>query len=118
MSWYHGSPLQLTYLLPGSTITQNEALARIFSHKPPLVSIADDGTIRHNGTQPGFLYIIDEPVSPEDVYPHPRSSMPPEWEWLTRRALRVRLLGPVEITPDELLSEDELAEIYRRMKGA
>ena len=38
LPWYHGSPLQLKRLRAGSTITQDRDLARVFSHKPSLVS--------------------------------------------------------------------------------
>lgn len=37
-AWYHGSPIVLASLVPGSTITQDKDLARVFSHKPSLVS--------------------------------------------------------------------------------
>ena len=32
--WYHGSPMLLSELRAGSTITQWRALAEAFSHKP------------------------------------------------------------------------------------
>ena len=51
--WYHGSPLELRVLREGSTITQDRHLATVFSHKPTVVSMEDDGRLRHNGTQPG-----------------------------------------------------------------
>lgn len=113
--WYHGSPFALTMLRVGSTITQRCDLARIFSHKPSIVSIADDGRVKHNGTQPGYLYLIDEAVAPEDVEAHPRTTMGPGDEWLTHRELRVRLLGVVEPRPAELLTEAELEELHRRI---
>ncbi len=121
--WYHGSPYRLDVLLTGSTITQDEDLARVFSHKPPIVSIEDDPArlaqgelrLRHNGALPGLLYLIDEPIGPEDVYPHPRTTMSPGLEWLTRRPLRLKLLGPVEIRPGELLSEVDIQALMRRV---
>ncbi len=113
--WYHGSPFELTTLHVGSTITQRRDLARIFSHKPMIVCIEDDGRIRHNGTQPGYLYVIDEAVAPEDVEAHPRTTMGPGDEWLTHRELRVRLLGVVEPQPEELLTEAELEDLRRRI---
>jgi hypothetical protein len=116
-TWYHGSPYKLTSIRAGSTITQDRDLARVFSHKPPIVSMGDDGTLRHTGTLPGYLYRIDEPVAPEDVTPHPRSSMPPGAEWLTRRALRLALLDPTEVREEERLSEEEVDELRRRMEG-
>ena len=113
-TWYHGSPLELTTIRAGSTITQGRDLARVFSHKPPVVAMGDDGSLRHTGTMPGYLYRVAEPVGAEDVYPHPNSSMPPGAEWLTRRALRVALIGPTSVRNEERLSEQELAELRRR----
>ena len=113
-SWYHGSPLELTVLRVGSTITQKRDLARVFSHKPPIVSIEDDGSLKHNGTQPGYLYVIDEVVQPGDVTPHPRTTMGPGDEWLTERELRVRLIGPTELRPEEMFTEAEMA-VLRKM---
>jgi hypothetical protein len=114
-TWYHGSPLQLTTLRRGSTITKDRHLAEVFSHKPPVVSIGDDGTIKHNGTQQGYLYRVAEAVAPDDVYPHPHSSMAPGLEWLTRRELRVALIGPTQIVDDERLTEEELASLRQRL---
>ena len=114
-TWYHGSPLQLTTLRAGSTITRVRDVARVFSHKPPIVSIDDDGTIQHTGTTPGYLYRIDEPLGPDDVYPHPHTTMQPGLEWLTRRELRLTLIGPTEVRKEELLSEKQIAELQRWM---
>ena len=113
--WYHGSPFELTTLRVGSTITQRRDLARIFSHKPMIVSIDDEGHIKHNGALPSYLYIIDEAVAPEDVEAHPRTVMGPGDEWLTHRELRVRLLGMVEPRPEELLTEAELEDLRRHI---
>jgi hypothetical protein len=91
--WYHGSPLELTVLRAGSTITPERRLAEVFSHKPTLVSMEDDGSLEHNGSLPGFLYQVAEEVKEEDVEQHPRSSMSPGQEWLTRRDLMLKLIG-------------------------
>jgi hypothetical protein len=98
-TWYHGSPLELETLRAGSTITQQRELARVFAHKPAVVAL--DGqpgvyNLQHNGVEPGLLYAV-EGVRPEDVSPHPRSSMPAGLENLTHRDLPLRLLGPVAI---------------------
>ena len=59
-TWFHGSPLNLEKLCKGSSITQIEKLARVFSTKPTIVSVSDDGSIRHNGKEKGYIYkIID-----------------------------------------------------------
>jgi hypothetical protein len=113
--WYHGSPAALTTLRVGSTITQRRDLARIFSHKPAIVSLEDDGSIKHNGTLPGYLYIIDEAIAPEDVEAHPRTTMGPGDEWLTHRELRLRLLGTVEPRPEELFTAEELEDLHQRI---
>ncbi len=120
-TWYHGSPLELSELLAGSTITPDRDLARVFSHKPLLVSLEDqDGrilSIRHDGSLPGYLYGIDEEVGPEDVLPHPNSSMPAGLEWLTQRPLRLRLLEPTSPRPEETFSEQEKKDLYERIRN-
>ena len=58
----------------------------------------DDGSIWQNGTLPGYLYVIDEPVVPgRDVAPHPRSTMDANVEFLTKRPLRVRCIAEVPL---------------------
>jgi hypothetical protein len=117
--WYHGSPLRLEVLAAGSTITQAVELARVFSHKPQIVSLDEDTQpmrLRHNGIQPGFLYGVAEEINIADVVPHPRSSMAAGLEWLTCRPIHLRFLGPVEITPEEVLGDDELRRLLDQMK--
>ena len=121
LTWYHGSPYRIEILLSGSTITRDIELARVFSHKPQVVSLEDEPQvqsgiprIRHNGQQKGLLYRIDEPVHPEDVIPHPHTSMAPGLEWLTKRPLKLYLIGPVTIEPGELLNEDDIRKLMKR----
>lgn len=100
-AWFHGSNLRLTTLRTGSTVTQWRELAEAFSHKPTSLCYEDDGSISHNGVEPGFLYVIDEPVELDDaVYQHPRTSMEPGMEFLTRRELRLKLLCELPAEPD------------------
>lgn len=106
----------MTVLRTGSTITQDRHLAEVFSHKPEIVSIQDDGTIRHNGTRPGFLYRVDEPLGAGDVYPHPRTSMAPGKEWLTARPLRLALIGVVEQIEGELLTTKEIEALRNQVR--
>jgi hypothetical protein len=113
--WYHGSPLVLSTLRRGSTITQSLELARVFSHKPTLVSVSDDGQIKHNGTTQGYLYAITEEIQPSDVMPHPRTTMAPGAEWLTTRELRVQLLRSTEVLPQERMTRAELADLRERL---
>jgi hypothetical protein len=114
--WFHGSPLALTELLAGSTIAQDRALARVFSHKPALVSVDERGIRRHNGRRPGFLYRIAEPVGPADLTPVPGSTMGPGQEWLIARPLRVTLIERTTPIPEEQLSPREEEELRRRLQ--
>ena len=117
--WFHGSPLRLKVLKAGSTITPLYDLARVFSHKPGLVSLDDEGgglRLEHNGVQSGWLYIVLD-VAEADVIPHPSSSMPAGLEWLTCRDLNLELIGAVEIRPDEFLSEDAARQLRERAGG-
>jgi hypothetical protein len=113
--WYHGSPCELTVLRKGSTITQDRRLAEVFSHRPTWVSVLDDGSIKHDGTMPGFLYCVSEDIQPEDVVPHPRSTMERGKEWLTNGELRVSLIGPTQMATDERLTEEDIRELRRRL---
>ncbi|MGM0401861.1 MAG: hypothetical protein ACQEQT_11270 [Chloroflexota bacterium] len=112
--WYHGSPLKIDILREGSSITQNRALARIFSHKPTVVSVDEEEGIKHDGQKPGFLYRIGEKVSPADICPHPRSTMDPGTEWLTTRPLRLDLVCPTQVIEKEQLTERETAKLMRK----
>ena len=119
--WYHGSQQPLTTLRAGSSITQNSDVARVFSHRPSLVSMSDDGsieTIKHDGTTPGYLYVVSEEVRPEDVYPHPHPVNADRWEWLTTRELSVKLIGPTEVREEERLADEEIAALRRQQQAA
>jgi hypothetical protein len=111
--WYHGSPLRLDVLRVGSTVTQWRDLARVFSHKPPVVCIEDAGTLRHNGTLRGYLYEVAETVVDRDVQPHPRTTMGPGDEWLTQRELRLRLIEQTEVQARELLTDGDILALRR-----
>lgn len=92
--WYHGSNKLFTELRTNSTITQWRELAEAFSHQPTGLGYDDDGVITHNGTEKGYLYVIDEDVTVgEDVYQHPRTTMDKNAEFLTKRPLKVRLIA-------------------------
>lgn len=107
-TWYHGSPLRLSELLEGSTITQDRELARIFSHKPSVVASDGAGGRYHNGRLNGYLYVIDEKVGANDVYPHPETTMRPGEEWLITRPLKVKRISETEpILLEQLSIEDE-----------
>lgn len=92
--WYHGSPYVLDVLATGSTVTRSRVVAEAFSHKPTCVGLdesADAIRVCHNGTQPGYLYVVDEPVGKDDVRAHPHSAYQAGGlEWLATRPLRLR----------------------------
>lgn len=93
-TWYHGSNKLFTELRTNSTITQWRELAEAFSHQPTGLGYDDDGVITHNGTEKGYLYVIDEDITVgEDVYQHPRTTMDKNAEFLTKRSLKVRLIA-------------------------
>jgi hypothetical protein len=117
-TWYHGSPLPLTTLRAGSTVTRWRDLARIFSHKPATVSISDQRTIVHNGTVPGYLYEISEPVGPNDVRQHPRTTMASGDEWLTTRDLALRLIGTTRVRHEEHLTAEAVARLREKHPDA
>jgi hypothetical protein len=97
-------------------VCSNLIFARVqFSHKPTLVSVSDDGQIRHNGAVPGYLYAVADDVQPKDVVPHPRTTMAPGDEWLTTRELHLRLLCPTEPAPEERLTDEEKTVLRRRL---
>lgn len=106
--WYHGSPHRLDILRAGSTITQDRELARIFSHKPPIVTVLDDGSLRHTGTRPGFLHRVELESDASALLPHPGSSMEPGAEWLTLRNLPLRLLEETVVREEEWLTDSML----------
>lgn len=96
--WYHGSNRIFSELRAGSTVTQWRALAEAFSHKPSGLGYDDDGVITHNGTEKGYLYVIDEPVViGVDIYQHPRTTMDENAEFLTKRPLKLKMICELEI---------------------
>lgn len=64
-AWYPGSPLELTVLSQGSTITKKVALARIFSHKLAVVSVMNDGRSDTIASCQAMLY----PIHPQPLKP-------------------------------------------------
>ncbi|MBS6564248.1 MAG: hypothetical protein DBY09_06095 [Selenomonadales bacterium] len=95
--WYHGSDEIFSKLKVGSTITQWKELAEAFSHKPTQLSYDDNGIIKHNGVRNGYLYVINEPIEiGADIYQHPNTSMDEGVEFLTKRALKVKMIEKIE----------------------
>jgi hypothetical protein len=118
--WYHGSPLRLEVLRAGSSITQLINLVRAFSHKPALMSVNNETSIKHNGTQPGFLYVVDEVLTPDDVFPLDHPANASQWEWITRHDVRLRLLEETRVRAEDVLSETEIETLLKKQaeKGA
>jgi hypothetical protein len=118
--WYHGSQQPLTVLRTGSAITRNGDLARAFAHQPSLLSLSADGSVKHDGTTPGYLYLVAEEVKPEDVFPHPHPAKAARWEWLTHRGMRVLLVKQTQVRDRDRLSAEEIAALRRKQqeKGA
>ena len=97
--WYHGSPLKLEVLKSGGSVTRNRDIACAFSHRPTCVEMCDDGVIRHNGTENGYLYVVDEPVVPDaDIQPHSACLDDDPWEWVTTRELKLRLVESLPVS--------------------
>jgi len=113
--WYHGSPLVLNELAVGSTITTWKELAIAFSHKPATLEYNEvGGSIKHNGSASGFLYIIDEPITEgTDIYRHPNTSMDDGVEWLTKRPLKLKLIGTVCAGQDMLCRKATTVDIEK-----
>jgi hypothetical protein len=97
--WFHGSPLRLEAVAPGSTVTPVRELACVFAHKPSYVSIEvreRDGerevAIDHDGARPGYLYRVVVSDPPTDLKQHPTSGFAPGEEMLTTRPLPLELI--------------------------
>jgi len=89
-------------------------LARIFSHKPTLVS-ASETEIKHDGKISGLLYRVAEKIKPGDVTPHPHSSMEEGKEWLTTRELKVELICLTRVVEKERLTLEDVEKLKKRI---
>jgi len=85
----------------------------VFSGKPSMVSVSDDGKIRHNGKSKGRVYRIADKVTTHDIYEHPESSMKKGWEWVTKKEFKLEFLYEYDVLqyPDDILSESETRKI-------
>ena len=113
--WYHGSPdAQLKELCADSAITQNESVARVFSHKPSLVS-GSGSHVRHDGkVDPAYLYRIAEELGPADVYRADFAGNQEHFEWHIKRPVKLEFVRQTQIDPAELLSAEDI-EALREM---
>lgn len=98
--WYHGSNQKFKVPKTGNSVTQWRELAEAFSHRPGELEFDDDGNIRQNGTEYGYLYVVDEPVRVgADLYRHPKTTMGVNIEFLTGRDLKVRIVKELPVSP-------------------
>lgn len=104
--WYHGSPLKLSTLSPGSSVTQVKALAMAFSHKPARLAVEiteDDGSgekrvrIDHDGRKPGYLYRVFVVDPEDDLVANPDYRGSPGEEKLTKMELALELIAEVPL---------------------
>jgi hypothetical protein len=78
--------------------------------------VSEDGSVKHDGTTPGYLYLIAEEISPEDVSLHPHPANAARWEWLTQRELRVLLVKETQVRERDRLSAEEIAALRRKQR--
>ena len=119
--WYHGSQQRLTTLRAGSSVTQNSDVAKAFSHRPSLMSMTqpeegEQWSVRHDGTTPGYLYVVAEEIGAGDARPHPHPVNLSRWEWLTNRDVKLQFIEETHVTDGEKLTDDQIAELRRRQE--
>lgn len=96
-------------------------MARVFSHKPSLVSFEgepgefDDERLRHNGQTAGYLFEVLG-VEEADVVPHPTTTMAPGIEWLTQRELELKLVDETTPRLEELLTTADVETLLERAR--
>lgn len=88
-------------------------MAQAFACKPSLVSVSDDGKIKHNGKSIGKVYRITDRVTTDDIFIHPRSSWNKGWECITKKEFNLEFLYEFSPSPDNILSEDEIRELKK-----
>jgi len=109
--WYHGSPEKLSVLRKGSWVTQSKELAKAFSHKPSLISFGDDSqTVKHNGQQSGFLFIVSETVGPDDVS-YLRDTAQTHWQ--IQHDFQVRLVAILPVDDPPQLGEEAITAMRK-----
>jgi len=83
---------------------------------PSIVSVSDDGKVKHNGRLKGRVYRVADRVTNNDIYEHPKSTMGTGWEYITKKEFRLEFLYEYDIShhPDDILSEKEIKKIEER----
>ena len=100
-------------LRKGSWVTQFKELAKAFSHRPSLISFGDDSqTVKHNGQQPGFLYIVSEEVGPDDVS-YLRDTAQTHWQ--TQYDLQVSLVAELPVDDPPQLSQEAITAMRQEI---
>lgn len=75
----------------------------------------DDGQIKHDGKEPGYLYVIVDEIQSKDVIPHPQTTMSEDDEWLTTRGLFLQLLCAADLAATEQLTDDDYAMLREKL---
>jgi hypothetical protein len=109
--WYHGSPEKLTILRRESWVTPFVEVAKAFAHKPSLISFGDEGSVKHDGQVPAFLYIVDEVTAQQDIC-YLRDTAQTHWQ--TQRDLCLKLVSLLPIDDPPQLSTAEIEAMRRQ----
>ena len=114
--WFHGSPEELSALRVGSWVTPFREFAKAFSHKPTRVTAPGDdlANVRHDGKVAGFLYVVAETLSEQDLEELPGTD---RTHWKTTRVLKVHLVDEVPLVETEMLSDEESAAMAKVHPG-
>ena len=90
--------------------------AKAFSHKPTRVSATGDdlANVRHDGKVDGFLYVVAETLSEQDLEELPGTD---RTHWKTTRVLKMQLFEEVPLVDTEMLSDAESAELSKDYPG-
>ena len=72
--------------------------------------------VRHNGVEPGYLYVVVDEIGPDDVRPHPHPVNVARWEWLTNRDLRLQLIEETVVSDRKKLPDIEVAAVRRKQR--
>ena len=76
----------------------------------------EEWTVRHDGATPGYLYAVSEEMGVDDVRPHPHPVNVSRWEWLTNRDLKLRFIEDTDVTNEERLTGEEIAELRKKQE--
>ena len=100
----------------GSWVTPFREFAKAFSHKPTRVTASGDDLtkVRHDGKIAGFLYVVAEPLTDQDLEELPGAD---QTHWKIKRVLEVQLVEEVPLVETEMLSDAESATLAKSQSG-